>query len=304
MLGAIFPKSIMPTDAAAGFLTRPEAAKLYNRSQRALERDLDQALLLGDHDVLDHYKLITKDGQARRAHEVTVEAVKALVAEGMTPVWYVEESWLEQEYGKKGSPRPRQSRESPATLVFPPRTEPPGDTADGQHPRLTDIDPVAMLREQLHKQDREIEYLRQELKIKNEQIAAANERTRESNVLMRELQKMLGSWQEQAFRSLPAATRSPAQPMTKDSRPDGQAKQPVAAADDAKADTDMKRAAHVERRQPLKQGTAGSRRTHPHATDAARERSIPARRPQPPKTVAAKPKWYEMPALKRIFRRP
>jgi hypothetical protein len=161
-----------------------------------------------------------------------------------------------------------------------------------------------MLREQLDKQDQEIQYLRQELKIKNEQIAAANERTRESNVLMRELQKMLGSWQEQAFRSLPAPARSPAQSMTADSPADRPAKQPVGAAQSPKAATEVKRAGPVERRQPLKQGTATSRRTHPRTTDAAPERSTPARKPKPSGTASERPKWYELPTLKRIFRRP
>lgn len=44
----------MPIDIPAGYVTRPAAAETYNRSQRALERDLDVAILTQDEDVLVH----------------------------------------------------------------------------------------------------------------------------------------------------------------------------------------------------------------------------------------------------------
>ncbi|MBT6154956.1 MAG: hypothetical protein HOH82_09760 [Planctomycetaceae bacterium] len=102
----------MPIKPPAGCLTRPEAAKLFNRSQRALERDLNLALSMQDADVLDHWRLVTKDGEVRQAADVVTNDVKQLVTDGMTPTWYIKEEWLEQEYGRKGTPKPSKSQES------------------------------------------------------------------------------------------------------------------------------------------------------------------------------------------------
>jgi len=99
--------SVNPPD---GFFTRPDAATRYNRSQRALERDLDQALALGDQAILAHWKLVTKDGNVRAADDVTTEHVKQLVRDGQTPAWCVEGVYLEEQFGLKGSPKHRKSR--------------------------------------------------------------------------------------------------------------------------------------------------------------------------------------------------
>jgi hypothetical protein len=121
----------MPIKPPPGCLTRPEAAKQFNRSQRALERDLNLALSMQDADVLDHWRLVTKDGEVRPAADVVTKDVKQLVTDGMTPTWYIEEDWLEQEYGRKGTPKPSKPRESsgpsrPAT----PEAEDSGPSSD------------------------------------------------------------------------------------------------------------------------------------------------------------------------------
>ncbi len=79
----------MPFDPPTGFLTRPEAAKRFNRSQRALERDLNIAKLAEDEEVLAHYKLVTKDGKKQDAEDITTEMVKELQSDGFVPVWCV-----------------------------------------------------------------------------------------------------------------------------------------------------------------------------------------------------------------------
>lgn len=110
----------MPTTPPDGFLTRPDASRKFNRSQRALERDLDQAIATGDAEVLPHWRLVTKDGAVRSAVDVETDTAKELVAEGMAPTWYVAESWLEVEYGRKGQPKPRKQTpiaESPSQSV-------------------------------------------------------------------------------------------------------------------------------------------------------------------------------------------
>ena len=105
----------MAADPPADFLTRSEAARNYNRSQRALERDLDIALRVGDSDVLSHWKLFTKDGEVRAADQVTIELVKQLQIDGKIPVWYVQESHLEEQYGRKGMPKPPRTPERAST---------------------------------------------------------------------------------------------------------------------------------------------------------------------------------------------
>ena len=102
----------MPIEPLTGYATRPEASKLFNRSQRQLERDLDVANLAEEDEVLSRFKLMTKDGEVRDAKDVTTQQVKKLQSEGMIPVWYVETSYLEQEYGRKGEPKPAKSREN------------------------------------------------------------------------------------------------------------------------------------------------------------------------------------------------
>ncbi len=64
-----------------GFLTRPEASRLYNRSQRALERDLDAALRVRDKKLLVHWKLLTKDADTKAAEDIDIETVKKLQAD-------------------------------------------------------------------------------------------------------------------------------------------------------------------------------------------------------------------------------
>ncbi len=90
-----------------GFLTRPEAAKIFNRSQRALERDLDKALSRHDEKNLAHWKLITKDGTVREERGLSTKEVDQLVAAGMVPTWCVEVAWLEEIFGQKGTPKPQ-----------------------------------------------------------------------------------------------------------------------------------------------------------------------------------------------------
>jgi hypothetical protein len=97
-----------------GFLTRPEASRLYNRSQRALERDLDAALRTKDIQVLQHWKLLTKEGVIERAQDVQAGAVKQLQIDGRVPVWCVSEDYLNETHGKRGSPKPRHKTEATA----------------------------------------------------------------------------------------------------------------------------------------------------------------------------------------------
>lgn len=111
-------------DLPTGFVTRPEASKTYNRSKRALERDLERALATQDVVTLAHWKLVTKDGKVREAGTVTTEQVDTLVAEGMVPTWCVEEDWLQATHGTKESPRPATRHKSASRHADYPSGEP------------------------------------------------------------------------------------------------------------------------------------------------------------------------------------
>jgi len=89
-----------------GYLTRPIASKSYNRSKRALERDLEDAYVPGDEDVLAAFQLVTNDGVRRKADKVTTALVEQLKKDGKNPTWFVSESWLASKYGRKGNAKP------------------------------------------------------------------------------------------------------------------------------------------------------------------------------------------------------
>lgn len=147
----------MPSKPPAGCLTRPEAAKLFNRSRRALERDLDLALSTQDADVLDHWCLVTKDGEVREATGVATDEVKQLVADGMTPTWYVQEDWLEREYGRKGTSRPARSRDHDKPSLQPtpelPKLDQSTDTASSSKSSLPSE--IVFLQERIRVLERE-----------------------------------------------------------------------------------------------------------------------------------------------------
>ena len=98
----------MAPDIPSGYITRPNAAKLFNRAQRSLERDLEDAQINNKEDVLNAFQLVTDNGKVHEAQSLTPTRVKELQNEGLNPVWCVEITWLEETYGRKGEPRPKQ----------------------------------------------------------------------------------------------------------------------------------------------------------------------------------------------------
>ena len=184
----------MPIKPPTGFATRPEASKLFNRSQRQLERDLDVAYLAEDHEILCRYKLMTKDGQLRDAKDVTTQQVKQLQSDGMIPVWYVETSYLEQEYGRKGEPKPAKSHENVAVTSQKVPNAAENDPAEGQADggksqgspllfrdaeflleRVRTLEQLNQQEKQRH--DRIVEKLFEQLDVKDKQISAWDEVT-------------------------------------------------------------------------------------------------------------------------------
>jgi hypothetical protein len=105
----------MAIDVPTGYVTRPTAAKLYYRSQRSLERDLEEAYKQHNLEVLSAFKLVTNDQPPRNAIDVTTEMVESLKQNGNNPAWCISKSWLQQTFGERGSPRPKQRHKHSST---------------------------------------------------------------------------------------------------------------------------------------------------------------------------------------------
>jgi len=195
---AIFSSRLMKPEIPSGYYTRPRAAELFNRSQRSLERDLDLAQLAKDTNVLQNYKLITKDGQLREGTVVTTEEVNKLVEEGESPVWIVNGNYLEREFGRKGSPKPGRSQQASDANRSESNSDQPiiesdsstsvqsEQASDSQSQSLpNDIDLLKRYINRLEEQfksererhDRYVEVLFDQLTVKDKQISAWDELT-------------------------------------------------------------------------------------------------------------------------------
>jgi hypothetical protein len=190
----------MPVRIPDGYVTRPAASKVYNRSKRALERDLDDAYTANDEDVLAAFQLVTNDDTKRGAREVTTELVEKLKKDGMNPVWCVDEVWLESTYGRKGETKPELPQEPRPHFAKKPTnakhdrgggTKPEARGTDGEEDH-SDADSsylpddIVFLKERIrtleHEKTEEIERherretkLFQQLEVKDKQISAWDE---------------------------------------------------------------------------------------------------------------------------------
>jgi len=193
-------------------------------------------------------------------------------------------------YGRKGEPRPRANRSEQSRQaiedVDTAGEEIVSDDTGAQIANGQGIDVSGIYRGQLREKQEEIKRLRRELDIKNEQIRDANERTRESNAIMKDLQKMLGSWQERAFQSLPGAGAVPelSRPTTKPQRGTVPEDESVPAANVIASTVSAKKSAVKS----LKSGTKSTRKAKP--------RKLSGKKQQPSK-------WYETPTLNRFLHR-
>jgi hypothetical protein len=279
----------MPIDAPNGFLTRPEAAKTYNRSQRALERDLDKAITSQDQDQLIHWKLITKEGQVRDGGDVDIGFVKQLVIDGMTPAWCVAEAYLSEHYGRRGSPKP-QERKREVSNEFP---EQAAESVQHKAANEQDADSlphaVSFLRERIRTLEREkqqeierhdkyVAQLFAQLEVKDKQISAWDEITQA-------MTKGLATGQLLPRLQTGRSARAPSNDTV-----------PVNA--DQAAASDMIEVTAPAKKQ--KKGNAVSRKgshTGSKVTVKKHAKRQPSKRKPTPK-----PKWHEMPTLSRLLR--
>ena len=174
-----------PTSLTAGFLTKKEACRIYNRSHRQLTRDIGTAMTAKDERVLENVLLRTEDGESRDGIEVTTDLISTLRTEGLNPMWYVRAAWMENTFGKRLDPKRARQEETMA--------EPIEEKADsfGKAPEIVDL-----LRHQIQELERDKTELREELKIKNGQIRESSERAKETNVLTRDLHRLMMDLQQ------------------------------------------------------------------------------------------------------------
>lgn len=278
----------MPIDLPTGYLTRPEASKKYNRSQRALERDLDVALTIQDRELLSQWKLVTKEGVVRDGKDVTVEMVKKLVAEGMAPAWCIAESFLEEKYGRKGSPRPSVLAQQPSESI----TDEPTREAKSsrpQHARNEPPEETAFLKTIIRNLEREKEQERQrhdqivvklfqQLDVKDKQISAWDEVTQG-------LTKALATGQ-----ITPNIDRFLTTARTAQSAPD---------------DDGEKITVEATPVSPAQEGSGRPQNNPPRTKSKPTPAKRKARSDKEPahSSQSTKPKWNEFPTLKKLFSR-
>ena len=193
----------MTPSAIPGFLTKKEVEELYGRSHRSLTRDFSSAVRVADREILAHLKVRTEDGIVREGTDVTLEQIQELSNNGLSPTWYIEDIWAGQRYGTRTeSAEKSSSSESKKSQ----RTDADAPTLLSDESEL-----VRRLEGQIKDLQHDKDKLYNELGIKNEQIKQANERTRESNVLMKELQTLLGDVQQHTTTAAdPDGTTNPA----------------------------------------------------------------------------------------------
>jgi hypothetical protein len=271
----------MTPSAISGFLTKKEVAELYGRSHRSLTRDFSSAVRVGDREVLTHLKIVTEDKAVREGTEVSLEQIQDLSNRGLSPTWYIERSWAAERYGAPSEPHiapSSRSKNSPRSNV---------------DPTVLLSDESAMVRrleEQITDLQGDKEKLYSELSIKNEQIKQANDRTRESNVLMKELQTLLADVQQRALLPLP---NQPGQTTAGHSSPaeviiESRQAQPTSAPKVSKPPVPKARQRSApDRKRKSKVSSANT-------SDSSADSKLPD---------SQRAKWYEFPTVKRIFTR-
>ena len=176
----------MSSTPVPGFITKNETAQLFQRSHRQLTRDLADAMKIQNAKVLDNCRLHTQDGETREGIGVTAELLDELRLAGKNPVWYLRVTWLEKTYGRRGNP---QRREQIPAAGF-------GAVGDeGSDVVSSRPDMVHVLRERIRGLELDKQDLRDEMKIKNQQMAERVEREKETNALIRDLHTLMADLQ-------------------------------------------------------------------------------------------------------------
>ena len=192
----------MDTAHNPGFITRKQASERCERAERTLQRYWSRAIESQDDTVLKSLKLRTEDGEVIEGKNVTKEKIDDLKKQGRNPTWYVHATWVERKYGPRLEEKPKPP---PASQKEAGEGESHSQTPPASSDSITPI-----LREQIQKLEQDKQDLRDEMRIKNKQIEQANERDKETHILMRDLHELLRDMQQRLpAPSVPALADAP-----------------------------------------------------------------------------------------------
>lgn len=271
----------MPDSPIPGHITKEAAAKHVKRSYRALGRDLTAAMKVADADVLQHWKLSTKDGTVRNGLDVTVEMVTQLRDDGFNPTWYGSAAWLEDRYGLRAKETAQdESAEVVASKMrrTPTDAAKPGNKRDsGGGERATPLpDDVTFLKQMIRDMQRE----------KREEMARSGEREKKLFEQLAVKDRQISAWDEVTqglTRGLATGAIQPTLVSGRSPKDEHQQKP-----ESSSASTDRQVAEVID------------------ATPAPRKKPAAkkgnTRKPRQKKTQKKRqPKWYEMPTLKNVL---
>ena len=273
----------MSESPIAGHITKEAAAKRVQRSSRALGRDLTGALRTGDLDILQNWKLTTKDGTVHDGTDVTVDMVTQLRDDGFNPTWYGDASWLEENYGLRSE---ETTAATDSETTKPKAQAQPDDETTTKNAPVTEIeepssplpDDVAFLKEMIRELRREKrdemkrneereKKLFEQLAVKDKQISSWDEVTQG---ITRGL--ATGAIQPKLLRDVVPVEEHP----TEQERPSPPTQEHVSEVIDTTPET-VKKA-------PTKKGS-------------------PKKSPTKKTAIPPQPKWYEMPTFKNALSR-
>ena len=193
-------------------LSKPHALEKYQKPERTFQRRLSIALRFHDDEFLKHFYLATSDGRVRRGTDVGDGEVERLKGEGLYPVWHVEEEWFSNEYDQRSRRSVR--TDTPTSKSSLRQSTPTVDRGSFDRPAL--VAEIESLHREIASAKTHNSLLSRQLEIKDQQITAANERWKESNILTNELHTFMQNM-EQRFLTLGRSERVSQHPPTSDS---------------------------------------------------------------------------------------
>ena len=193
----------------AGFLNKKEIESNYGRSYRSLTRDITQAVKSGDASILQHLKLVTEDDTVREGSDVTLDMIQDLSNNGLRPMWLAEETWVAEWCARRSSAR----QDDATSIQSEPEQEPIVPTKNLESSAVTQL-----YQQRISDLAKQNELLVGQLKIKDDQIRAANQQAEQSQQLMRDLHVLLKNVQdgllgEGSRRLITPPKKSPIQPQ-------------------------------------------------------------------------------------------
>lgn len=174
------------THSLTDYLTKAETSEAHGRSKRQLTRDLSQAVRMKDHSVLEHCVLTTEEGETITGSEVTLDMIDDLIEQKKVPTWYIHKDFAPVLCKVSATPRKAQVQSTHTKPASEAKTQPLYSEASSSIVTMLQ-EQVADLKKDKDALQRDKDNLLEIVESQSEQIATANERTRESNLLMNRL---------------------------------------------------------------------------------------------------------------------